>query len=232
MELNKVYCGDCVEIAKKIPDNTVDFILTDPPFNVSYKYGEYKDNLTDEQYRDWCIDWLKEGFRILKDRHFAIIFTSDKKLYYLLDACYKAGFNYLHLLKWYKKNSNRINYGTCLFSLIENGIVVSKNKASKKLINFNMLAHDTIECNNISARNLEAVNHPAQRPVNLYTKIIEGFTKENDIVYDFFMGSGTTAEASIKTNRNYLGSEMDSNYIKVIEERLSNVDIITGIRIF
>jgi len=229
MNINNIYHGDCTEITKKIPDNSIDLILTDPPFNVEYNYKTYKDKLGDEEYRDWCVEWLKEGLRILKDRHFIIVFSSDKKLYWILDAVYKSGLNYQHLLKWIKPNNSRILNGSCLLNITEVAIVASKGKASKNLMNFSKLCYDTILCHSLSIRSLKSmyqmfgIEHVAQRPAELYQNIIEGFTKENDIVYDFFLGSGSTVEACIKSNRNYLGSEIDGTYINLINKRIKNL---------
>lgn len=222
--MSKVILGDCVEISKKVSDDSVDFVLTDPPFNVKYHgkwdIGNYQDDLKDHEYQEWCIEWLKETNRVLKDRHFAFIFTGDKKLHYILNAVYNSGLNYLHLFKWIKRNGNGFCFGTSLFNLVECALVVSKGKPSKKLIHFKKLAHDSIFCPNIAYNSKKATGHPAQRPIELYKQIIEGFTNEKEIVYDFFMGSGTTALACIEANRQYFGSEIDPTYYELINKRI------------
>ncbi len=71
---------------------------------------------------------------------------------------------------------------------------------------------------------LEELGHPAARPVSLYERIIETFTDEGDLVLDMFMGSGTTAIASVKTNRGYVGFEISEEYYDMIKDRLDNYE--------
>ena len=78
----KLILGDYVEELRRINDNTIDFILTDPPFNVGLDYKSIEDNLEDKEYSKWCYSWVKELYRVLKKEHYAIIFTGDKKSYW------------------------------------------------------------------------------------------------------------------------------------------------------
>jgi len=220
--------GDCVEVLKTIESDSVDLILTDPPFNVNLEYNSLGDGLEDYAYRDWCLLWLKECHRVLKDRHAAIIFSGDAKLYYVHDAIMKSGLFYNHMFKWIKPNSSR-NFATTtrLLNKVELAFFCSKNKFDKKLMT-GTLTTDYIICNVINSKSKEALTdkdlpngHVAQRPVGLYANIIKGLTKEGDTVLDSFLGSGTTAEACELTNRKWIGIEKDEVYIKKIEKRLS-----------
>jgi len=66
IELDKVYHGDCIEIMKQLPDECVDLIFADPPFNIGVRYDKWKDNLKYEEYLQWSESWLKEAYRLLK----------------------------------------------------------------------------------------------------------------------------------------------------------------------
>jgi len=64
--INKLIYGDCLEVMPFIPDNSIDLVVTSPPYNIGIDYGSYKDNLLWEEYYNWCKLWLKEIYRILK----------------------------------------------------------------------------------------------------------------------------------------------------------------------
>jgi len=202
-ELNKIYCMDCLEGLKKILDNSVDFILTDPPFNVNLTYEEnFDDDMDDEEYSEWCYKWISELERVLKEGKYCIIFSGDKKLYYLMKAIYKTKFKFHHFFKWYKPTCQRGLSGTVLFYKTELAFILSKGKPDISKINRKLMFSDTFSCeNNTSKRNDDCIrfNHPASRPLRLYRYLIKGFNPEK-IVLDCFMGSGTTAVAQICEN--------------------------------
>ena len=66
MELNKIYCEDCIEGMKKLPDNSVKLVVTDPPYNIDFKYDTYTDSKTNEEYMDWCKKWFTQLKRVSK----------------------------------------------------------------------------------------------------------------------------------------------------------------------
>ena len=66
IQLDHVHIGDCVGYMKNLPNNSVDLVITDPPFNIGKKYDSYSDNLKFEEYLNWCYSWLDETIRVLK----------------------------------------------------------------------------------------------------------------------------------------------------------------------
>lgn len=79
MEVNKIYCTDCVEgMQKFVPDNTVDVIVTSPPYNIGVKYNSHEDNLPFDEYLDWMEAVAKECFRVLKDNGSFFFNIGDK----------------------------------------------------------------------------------------------------------------------------------------------------------
>ena len=213
--------------------------MTDPPFNVGINYGEgINDNLDDVEYSKWCYKWINELYRLLKPNHYAIIFTGDKKLYYIFDAIMKTKFIFHHFLKWHKPLSRRALSGTVFWYRTELAFILSKEKPNTKLINRKILYQDTLTYNNtipprkkrfrhVNWGDQRTIDHPAKRPLELYKHIIKGFTNENDNVLDIFMGSGTSIAACILTNRNFNGFDIDkdsynicNSIIKFYERRL------------
>lgn len=214
-----IICGDCLVELKNLQECSVDMVLTDPPFNVGLDYNMINDALPDEQYRDWCVVWLKELLRVLKDGRVAIIFTGDAKSYWLFDAIYKSGFKFNHWIKWIKMNSQGNLPGTAFLNKVELAFLCSKGRLDKTIINRDYMSADYIICNNMTPKSKGSWGHVAQRPVELYGQLIQGFTKKGETVLDPFLGSGTTVEAAIRTDRNYIGIEIDPEYYRRILER-------------
>ena len=216
----KVIQGDCVEVMRGVSDNSIDFVLTDPPFNVNLKYNSIDDNLSDSNYSAWCLSWIKELKRILKPNHYGVIFTGDKKSFWVFKALQESGLTFHHFLKWYKPNCKRALSGTVLFGRTELAFVFSKDKPNVKLVNHKVLYQDTLIFQNTLPTDIDAENHNARRPIALYEQIIDGFTQKNDTVLDCFLGSGTTALACQNLDRNFIGIEIDPKYVEIINRRL------------
>ena len=205
---------------KQIPDNSIDLVLTDPPFNVNIDYEEHQDNMDDNDYCIWCAEWIGLIYNKMKEGSFAIIFTGDKKVYQIHKAIEEyTSFTFHHFLKWNKPNSHRALSGTVFFYKTEIAFVLSKGKSDIKRINRKHMHSDTIIQNSVTPLDADWT-HPCARPVELYSKIIRGFTNEGDTVLDPFMGSGTTAVACKQLQRNFIGFEISQKYVDIANKRL------------
>lgn len=215
--------GDNIELLKTVPDNSIDLILTDPPFNVNIDYGLYEDNMYDIDYSKWFHERLVEMYRVLKEGRVAIIFSGDIKIHPILDSVIDTGFTFHHFLKWYKPGGQRALSGLVLFYRTELALLLSKSKINQKILNRKILYSDTLVYNNTSSNGKDdifPVDHPCRRPVSLYMNIIKGLTKEGDTVLDPFLGSGTTLLACKLTNRDGIGFEINPGYEQLIKERI------------
>jgi len=231
METNKIYQGDCIEVLKTFPDESVDFCITDPPYNVGLEYSEIEDNLEDDEYSDWCYEWINQLYRVLQEGSYCIIFTGDKKLFYIMKAIYKTKFQFHHFLKWYKPTCQRGLSGTVLFCRTELAFVLSKEKPNIKNINRKTLYADTLIYNNTKPNDkFNAVEHNARRPVGLYRQIIKGFGGKK--VIDCFMGSGTTAVACKQLGVDFIGIELSRDYCDIIKKRLTQNTLLNSEGIF
>jgi len=218
-DLGVLYCGDCLEIMPMIEDK-VDLILTDPSFNVKLKYESINDDMQDDEYRDWCLSWINDLYKLLNNKHYAIIFTGDIKSYWIFDAIMKSQFIFHHFIKWYKPNSQGALTGTVLFYRTELSFLISKNKPDIKLINRKILYQDTLIHNITSKKDKDAIDHNARRPIPLYLQLIKGFTSKNDLILDVFLGSGTTAVACEKLGRRWIGIEISEKYCEIAKQRI------------
>lgn len=250
MEINKIYNENCLETMAKMPDNFLDLTVTSPPYDNLRTYNGYDfdfESIAKELYRvtknGGVIVWVV-GDATIKGSETG---TSFRQALYFKEI----GFN-LHDTMIYKKESQPLNHNRYeqkfeyMFVLskfkpnIFNGIVEkSKNFGQKRtgtmrqdgdhLTNRN--AKGTIKKyklkGNVWEYNVggkrDDNRHPAPFPEQLANDHIISWSNENDLVYDCFMGSGTTAKACVQLNRNYIGSEISSEYCEIANKRLQQV---------
>lgn len=222
----KLYQGDCLEIMKDIPNESVDCIITDPPYKMNHSTGgctnigmknKWQGNIkagNTVMNFDLSIkfsDWLPEVYRVLKQSGHCYIFCNDKNMQELLNESTKAGFRESNILIWIKNNAcpNRYYMKNCEFILF-----LYKGKA--KPIN-NMGSKAGIQINNINGKDKL---HPTEKPVELLKQFVLNSTDDDGIVLDPFMGSGSIGVAAINTNRNFIGIELDEKYFEIAKERI------------
>jgi len=192
--INKIICGDCLEIMKNMPDKCVDITLTSPPFNND-------DENDKENYWEWYSKFMVAISKITKD--YALIFNSSTRLIEIIKR-YQTPFR---ILIWNKIRSQ--------MSYRYEPIFVYKFKADYSLNSF--IYTDIFSVLPIFG-NKQIV--PYENPIKLYSKILSIF-KEEKIVFDPCIGSGTTARVAKDLKHNFIGIEINPNYCKIAEERLA-----------
>ena len=223
METNKIYCGDCLELMKQLDENSINLIITSPPYNINIDYGEeYSDNLSLEQYKEWILKIYKEFYRISKDGGLVCINVGNQRnsglphyTYFLLK---EAGFNIIKEIFWYKG----LYYiqGETIF-------VCCKGEKYNNFYNkndgfFSNGQFSTVwEMRYKKGESKNSLNHNAFFVKQLPRNFILINTQEGDLVLDPFMGSGTTALACKELNRKYIGMELNPKYIETANKRLS-----------
>ncbi|MCB0745065.1 MAG: site-specific DNA-methyltransferase [Ignavibacteriae bacterium] len=234
--INKVINGDCIEVLKQLPENSVDLFLEDMPYNTTACEWEYEVDLEEyweirkklikptgvfaltasqpftsellmsnkEMFKyDWI--WKRDrgsGFlnakiMPLKTHESILIFTNKMDRYYPImtkgKPAHKKG----------KIVGEKVNGGTYgNFTAVD---TESEMKYPKTVLEFNR-PHPNI--------------HPTQKPVGLFEYLIKTYTNEGDLVVDGYLGSGTTAVAAIRTNRNFIGIEKRADYYAIAEKRI------------
>ena len=238
---NFIYNGDCLEYMKTLPDESVDLIITDPPYNIGKKYNaEFKDRMRFEEYIEWCKKWLSECFRILKKGGSFYLFNYPRNNAYLMPFIDKH-LTFKRWMTWhYPTNTghSKTNYTRSQHSILfyTKGNVKTFNKDDiaepyknpedkriKKLIaegSKGRAPYDVFQFNIVKNVSKEKTPHVCQLPVKLIKIFVKASSNQGDIVFDPFMGSGTTAVAAKSLGRRYLGCEISKEYCKIIEERL------------
>lgn len=218
--------GDCLELMKDIPDESIDLVVTDPPYktitggrnngkNSKRPVGILNDNNGLFKHKEVTLSvWIPELYRILKHSSHCYIFSNFLNLQELLNETIKAGFKLHNLLVWEKNNCvpSQWYMKNCEYVLF-----LRKGKA--KWIN-NIGDSKTVhQFNNIIGNK----KHPTEKPVKLLEFYIRNSSQEGEVVLDPFMGSGSTGVACLNTNRNFIGIELDENYFEIAKERIESL---------
>jgi len=229
---NTIIQGDCLEILPQIPDGSIDFILTDPPYNIGdsnkltkvgnkfqtnkESWGEW-DNMNEKEYLKWIEQNVKEFYRILKNSGSLVMFFDKFNITYLRDFGENAGFHPVNFYALVKRNpvpNLRKNGFTSGFEL---AVIFNKNKKERK---WNFLRQNEMQNYFIYTIGQKATNHPTEKPLQAFERLIQIFTDEGDIVLDCWLGSGTTAVAAQNLNRNFIGIEINKEYVEMAKKRL------------
>ena len=221
MELNRIYNEDCLEGMKRIPDGSVDLIVTDPPYLMNYKTGRRKDKthrfndvILNDNNEQLIVDYIKECYRILSDDTAMYLFCSSNKVDFFKKELEKV-FSIKNMIIWVKNNHTAGDLESAFGRKYE--IVFLVNKGQRKF-NGERLT-DIWEFPKVSS---DGQLHQNQKPIELIKRCIDKHSNVGDVVFDGFMGSGTTAAAALDTNRNYIGFELDEYYFNVAEKRIKN----------
>jgi site-specific DNA-methyltransferase (adenine-specific) len=246
LEFNKIYNMDCIEGMKLIPIETIDLVITDPPFAIDFKakrsnYNRIESNVLEgyneipkEEYYDFTVEWMKEIYRILKDSGSLYVFSGWNNLKDILMAIDKLGFVTINHIIWkYQFGvTTRRKFVTSHYHCL----YVCKDDKKRKFFPFSRYTKDLKsqkggslhyeDKEDVWVINREYWNGdqktPTKLPAQLIKKILMYSSKENDIVLDPFLGSGQVAIVSKALNRKYIGFEIVKDYYQFAKVRLEN----------
>ncbi len=265
MDLNKIYQGDSIELLKKLESDSIDLVITSPPYSTLKTYID-NNGINADDYVDWFIPYCKEIERVLKPTGSFILNINDKinngfrhpYVFDLISRLHKeTNLKMFERLFWNKMKGlpNRSRFGDRVefifwfakekgfyFNIDEmrtpysqKSIQRMKNPLKKRFArneenqnsneykdwNPNPLGALPTTLVNISSESKRiADNHVAVYPLELVNYFIKGSTKPGDVVLDPFMGTGTTGLSAINLGRNYIGFEMQQDYIDIANSRI------------
>ena len=226
--INQVIHGDCLKIMKDIPDNSIDLVVTDPPYGTT---SNEWDNIVNfwQEFKRIC----KTGFVIFSSQPYTTdLISSNKKDFKYCwiwnkemtgnfviakhqplkiheEICIFGNIKYNPIMRKgklrFKGGSNKVNTST--------GNIISKRKLSDDYFPVSIL-----NFNNSGFRITSS--HPTQKPVDLIAYLIKTYSNENDLILDPFLGSGTTAVAAQNLKRNWIGIEISKEYCEIARQRL------------
>jgi DNA modification methylase len=249
-EINTIVQGDCIELLKQIPDNSVDLIFADPPYNLQLSGELVRPNQTKVEgvndtwdkfesyavYDEFTKNWLSECYRVLKKTGSIWVIGTYHNIFRLGTILQDLDFWLLNDIVWIKTNPMPNFKGTRFNNAHETLIWATKSKSSKYTFHYHSMKvmNDDLQMRSdwlipicqgderIKTDGKKA--HSTQKPAELLYRIILSTSNPGDLILDPFMGSGTTAAVAKRLGRNFLGFEKDTSYIKVAKERLSKIE--------
>ena len=235
--------GDCLESMKRIPDDSIDCIITDPPYNLGlfmhkrntnivkmrenqFAYAGW-DNLSYEDWRVSMRSFLEQCQRVLKKKGTLIIFMAVIRVGDIIDLASEFGFYYKTTGIWHKTNPMPRNMKIQFINSTECWIYFINNGTSGTFNNNGKVKHDFLESSVCPLSEKKHGKHPTQKPVSILKELIECVTNKGDMVLDPFMGSGSTCVAAAELSRKYLGIELNEEYFKIAKQRIEDIKQLT-----
>ena len=223
---SKLICGECIEQLKLLDDNSIDLIVTDPPYRTTSRGNclgggmfKKKINLKGQVFtynNTDCSEYAPEFYRVLKDGSHCYVMTNHVNLVNILNVFIESGFHFIKSLIWDKQNKI---VGTYYMSQFEYILFFRKGRGVK--IN-HCGTSDILSVQNKKTKDENGKNyHDTEKPVELMKILIDNSSKEYDIVLDPFMGIGSAGIACKELNRYFIGIEIDQTYFKIAEQRMA-----------
>jgi site-specific DNA-methyltransferase (adenine-specific) len=237
-----LYCGDALDILPLIDENSIDLVVTSPPYNFGISYDIYKDKLDWKDYYEWCMKWNKELYRLIKrdgryclNHYFACGNMRDGRHTPLMDLNYRLvneiGFKHHSLAIWQDITLvNKTAWGSWrsasapyINSPYEGILILYKELWKKQNKGISDISSD--EFANLCRGNWNLGtdhnnDHPAPFPISLPISCIRLLSYVGDTILDLFMGSGSTVLAAEKTKRKWIGLELSPAYCEQTKKRV------------
>ena len=240
-----LYKNDCFDIFTKIPDNSIDMIFADPPYflsnggftchagkKVSVNKGKWDISKGVEEDFIFTQRWLRECQRVLTPNGTIWVTGTSHIIYTVGSAMQGLGYKILNDIAWFKVNPPP-NLSCRYFTHSTETILwAAKNRESKHYFNYDLMKKTNNNKQMLSFWPIKAPGfpekiygkHPTQKPVELLNRIVLASTKVGDIVLDPFTGSSTTGVAAVKEKRQFIGIELEGEYLKTSIKRLKDVE--------
>ena len=240
---HRLICGDCIGELKKVPTESIDLIITDPPYNVGIDYGVYKDEpAKQKEYINWCKTWLEECIRVLKKSGSFYLFNypeNNAKLLSFLEEKLRVRrwltwhypINIGHSPKNYTRSQRSILFCTKSdeYTFNKRDIAVPYRNPTDKRIKERIengsngrAPYDTFLFNIVKNVSKDKMEHPCQIPTSLIEIFIKASSNKGDWILDPFAGSFSTCVSARKMGRNSIGIDINPRYVEIGKKRIAN----------
>jgi modification methylase len=249
LPLNQILKGDCIDVLNSLPENSIDLIFADPPYNLQLQNDLYRPNMTkvdavddswdkfasNSEYDKFTREWLTACRRVLKNSGTLWVIGSYHNIYRVGAILQDLGFWFLNDIVWVKTNPMPNFRGvrftnaheTMLWSQKKKGAKYTFNHHAMKSLNEDLqMRSDWIIpiCSGSERVKLNGEKaHSTQKPEALLYRVILSSSNPGDVILDPFFGSGTTGAVAKKLHRNWIGIERDDIYIQVAEQRIESI---------
>lgn len=243
--LDTIYLGNCVDVMKAIPGESVDLVFADPPFNINLKYDVYDDAKTADDYLAFSNEWMAGVHRILKPTgSFFLAIGDDYAAELAVIARRKLGFNTRNWIIWHytfgqqtKKKFARSHTHIFYYTKQAKGFTFNPDAVKvpsarqtkygdKRAAAGGKMPDDVWEfsrvCGTFKERIVDAdgSSHPCQMPIAVLDRIIKCASNPSDVVFDPFCGTGTTLDAAHRLDRRFVGCDLSLKYVRVSAQRV------------
>ena len=241
--------GNCIEILNSLPENSVDCVFADPPYNLQLRNDLYRPDMTKvdavkdgwdqfenfKEYDKFTLQWLHASRRVLKETGTIWVIGSYHNIYRIGTIMQDLGFWFLNDVIWIKSNPMPNFRGVRFTNAHETLIWAQKKKGAPYTFNHQSMKKLNDDLQMRSDWNLPIANgkqriksngtkaHSTQKPEALLYRIIMASSNVGDVILDPFFGSGTTGAVAKMLGRNWIGIERDEKYIRVAQERIDAV---------
>lgn len=240
--VNQIICGDCLEIMKEIPDNSIDALISDPPYGISTEmkitrtrntmkfkattdlsgnFGKWDKFETIHEFMQFTYAWVDEVDRILKGGGMFICYFDRDKInflsHYLQSKGYKSKGYYADCKSNPVPQARKVKW---MNGWEECGLWQKSN--GKLTYNYKEGQHKDYGIRPICGGK-ERTKHPTQKPKSVITDFVRWWTNKNDIILDPFIGSGTTGVACKELGRRYIGIEINPEYCEIAQNRIKAI---------
>lgn len=212
--INQILCGDALQVIKTLPDACADLLITDPPYGNNIAYGETrKRRIAGDEHPLLGLMVLSAAWRLLKKNATAYMFFGIRHLP-LIQSFFQSYTRYRirDILIWDRQD---LGLGYAFRKQYEGILVLEKGKPHYRLTDVRTL---------LSIQRVNTREHPHKKPVELLELLIRHSSDVGEVVFDPFLGSGTTAVAAQQLGRHYFGIEIDPHYTQVAQQRLQTLD--------
>ena len=240
-----LFNNDCFDILPKIPENSIDMIFADPPYflsnggftchagkKVSVNKGKWDISKGVEEDFIFTQRWLRECQRVLTPNGTIWVSGTSHIIYTVGSAMQGLGYKILNDIAWFKVNPPP-NLSCRYFTHSTETILwAAKNRESKHYFNYDLMRKMNNNKQMLSLWSIKAPGfpekiygkHPTQKPIELLNRIVWASTKAGDIILDPFAGSSTTGVAAVKEKRQFIGIELEGEYLKTSIKRLKDLE--------
>ncbi len=238
---NKILLGDCLKIMKSIPEESVDLIFTDPPYNIGIKYDVHRDRMDQGDYIEWSRRWIAECLRLLKRNGSVYIAINDENAsefvgilkglgmtlrnwiiwHYTFGQAQKRKFSRAHThILYFTKDPADFTFNSDAIRITSTRQRIGDKRANPK----GKIPDDVWTISRVAGTFNERVkNFPCQMPIKLLERVIKTSSNPGDLVLDPFSGTGTTPSVAKALGRKYLAIEISPKYHRISEERVASI---------
>jgi DNA modification methylase len=238
--VNRIICGDCIDILSKIDKPFADLIFADPPFNIGYKYDKYHDKVKSKNYIAWTKDWMKACKKVLLPHGSFYIAIGDDYAANIKIIADELGLVMRNWIIWYytfgqQTKSKFARSHTHIFYFVNDKKNFTFNDRAVRVPSDRQLIYNDKRANPAGKMPDDVWTqfsrvcgtfkertcwHPCQMPESLLKRIVAVSSNTGDCILDPFIGSGTTAASAYQLNRNYIGIDISNDYVENTKERL------------